>query len=126
MALYAMAVAAALAGYFLVPAAGVAYLALVLLAVLIACGAFRLILGPGDALTSRLALRAHGILVAERLVIASALLTPGLGWAVTLALLIPMVVLTLATQHAMRAKHEFLPGDRLADLPLLEVVPPEF
>ncbi|MEQ0565412.1 UbiA family prenyltransferase [Amycolatopsis sp. NEAU-NG30] len=52
------------------------------------------------------ALRAHEILVVERLVLAAALLPPVLGMAALAVALVP----TLATQHRLRARYEFPEG----------------
>lgn len=106
--LYALAIALALAfGLAVVEehraAAGVT------LAVAAALGAraFGLLFAAGSALTPRTALRAHGVLVVERLILAAALLVPGAGPVTALAVLVPALLLTVTTQRAMRARHEF-------------------
>jgi geranylgeranylglycerol-phosphate geranylgeranyltransferase len=52
------------------------------------------------------ALRAHELLVVERLLLAAAVLPPMLGFAVV----VPSLALTLPTQWRMRARHEFPEG----------------
>ncbi|MEU0536176.1 UbiA family prenyltransferase [Amycolatopsis tolypomycina] len=52
------------------------------------------------------ALRAHEVLVVERLVLAAALLPPALGVPVLIVVLVP----TLVTQRRMRARYEFPEG----------------
>lgn len=52
------------------------------------------------------ALRAHELLVVERLLLAAAVLPSVLGFAV----LVPALALTLPTQHRMRRRHEFPEG----------------
>ncbi|MFG3056748.1 UbiA family prenyltransferase [Kitasatospora sp. NPDC048239] len=111
-ALYGLAVATAAAGAALVPRDRAAYLLVVLLAALIGCGAFRVVLAPGRTLTQHAALRAHEVLVAERLVLADALLVPGLGLPAAIGILLPVLVLTITIQRAMRSGHEFVPEDR--------------
>jgi geranylgeranylglycerol-phosphate geranylgeranyltransferase len=107
-ALYGLAVAlAVVVGLLAVLDDRAAYLAVVLLAAVLGFCAFRLLLVPGRAVTSRIALRAHEVLVAERLVLADALLVPSLGLPVALGILAPVLVITLGTQRAMRARHEF-------------------
>jgi 4-hydroxybenzoate polyprenyltransferase/geranylgeranylglycerol-phosphate geranylgeranyltransferase len=52
------------------------------------------------------ALRAHSVLVIERIVLASAIVGLGLGVAWQLGLAAPMVALTWWTQSTMRKQHE--------------------
>ncbi|MEV6315552.1 UbiA family prenyltransferase [Streptomyces sp. NPDC051776] len=111
-ALYGLAVATAAAGLLAVPRDRAAYLLVVLLAAVAGCGAFRLVLAPGRNLTPRMALRAHEVLVAERLILADALLVPGLGLPTALGVLVPLLLLTIGIQRAMRSGHEFAPEDR--------------
>ncbi|ORT57407.1 UbiA family prenyltransferase [Streptomyces sp. CB03238] len=124
-ALYALAVATAVAGTFLVPRDRAAYLLGILLAAVLGACAFRLLYAAGRALSSRTALRSHEVLVVERLVLAAALLVPGLGLPTALGLLVPVLVVTLTTQRVMRSRHEFSPDGRAhsADGP---AAPPAF
>ncbi|MQY04659.1 UbiA family prenyltransferase [Actinomadura macrotermitis] len=112
VALYGVAVAAAVAGLLVVPGGRWTSLAVTLVAAALGCHAFRVLFVPGRVPPWRAALRSHEVLVAERLVLADALLVPGLGLPVAIALLLPMLAVTLGTQRAMRSAHEFPPGDR--------------
>ncbi|MFI9508725.1 UbiA family prenyltransferase [Nocardia sp. NPDC052566] len=60
--------------------------------------------GPADA---RKALRAHEVLIAERLVLTAALIALGLGAPVTLGLLAGALAVSLSTQALLRDRHEF-------------------
>jgi len=62
------------------------------------------------ALPVATALRAHEVLVVERIVLASAVVGLGLGAGRQLVLVVPLVILTWWTQSIMRARHEL--GDR--------------
>lgn len=110
VALYGLAISTVVAGLFIVPRAHAAYLVIVLIAAGLGLHAFRMLFVPGRALTPRIALRSHEVLVVERLVLAGALLVPSLGLPVALGILVPMLAITLGTQRAMRSEHEFLPG----------------
>ncbi|MGW4891933.1 UbiA family prenyltransferase [Kitasatospora sp. NPDC004240] len=110
-ALYALALAIAVAGTAAVPRERPGYLLTVLLAAVIGAGAFRPVLSEARPLTPRLALRAHEVLVAERLVLAGALLVSGLGLPTALAVLLPVLVLTVGVQRVMRSGHEFAPEE---------------
>ncbi|MFF5016554.1 UbiA family prenyltransferase [Streptomyces sp. NPDC001165] len=111
-ALYGLAVATAVIGVLAVPGDRAAYVLVVLLAAAVGCGAFRLVLGPEPTVTPRVALRAHEVLVAERLVLADALLVPRLGPTAALGILGPLLVLTIGVQRTMRSGHEFPREDR--------------
>ncbi|MFD2420820.1 UbiA family prenyltransferase [Amycolatopsis pigmentata] len=63
----------------------------------------------GDVLSARTALRAHELLVAERLVLASAVIAGAAGTRFALALVLPVLLFSLLTQGLMRARHEFPP-----------------
>ncbi|MBU3870193.1 ubiquinone biosynthesis protein UbiA, partial [Streptomyces sp. 4503] len=54
-----------------------------------------------------LALRAHAVLVAERLVLAAAVVAAGAGTTPALALLTPLLTVSVITQSRMRSRHEF-------------------
>ncbi|MBT2211263.1 MULTISPECIES: UbiA family prenyltransferase [Actinomadura] len=110
VALYGAAVAAVLAGLPLLPGDRWAPLPVLLVAVALACHAFRMLFANGRVPPPRVALRSHGVLVVERLVLAGALLVPGLGLPAAVALLLPMLAVTLGTQRAMRSAHEFPSG----------------
>lgn len=114
--LYALAVSAAIAGLLIVPRARTACLVMLLIAAFVGLYAFRMVLVSGRTLTVRIALRAHEVLVAERLVLASALLAPGLGVPMAVGILALVLAVTLATQRTMRSRHEFPPdvSERLA------------
>lgn len=81
---------------------------LLTVAVVVALGATAL--GPLVAhradLPVVLALRAHEVLVVERLVLASAVVGLGLGIGWQIGLVVPMAALTWWTQSAMRTRHE--------------------
>jgi geranylgeranylglycerol-phosphate geranylgeranyltransferase len=112
VALYSLAVSMAVAAALTVPRAPAVYLCTLLLAAGLAFHAFRMLFVAGRALTPRIALRSHEVLVVERLVLAGALLVPGLGLPVALGIVVPMLAVTLGTQRAMRSRHEFSPGAR--------------
>ncbi|AGP60772.1 UbiA family prenyltransferase [Streptomyces rapamycinicus] len=71
-------------------------------------------LRPPGHLAPALALRAHAVLVAERLVLAAAVVAAGAGAAPALALLTPLLAVSVITQSRMRSRHEF-PAPPLAD-----------
>lgn len=60
---------------------------------------------------TRTALRAHEILVVERVVLGSALLCLGAGPRLALPLLGVVVVVTWLLQHFMRHRYEFTPSE---------------
>ena len=67
--------------------------------------------GVGDgAISQRKALRAHEILVVERLVLATGLVALGAGPWTAVAVGLPTLLVTLATQRTMRSRHEFGPA----------------
>ncbi|MFD0373315.1 UbiA family prenyltransferase [Streptomyces sp. NPDC127114] len=113
-ALYGLALVTAAFGCLAVPRDRAICLLVVLLAGAVGSTAFGLVLGPRRELTPRTALRAHEVLVAERIVLADALLVPGLGPALALGILVPLLVLTLGVQHRMRSGHEFAPDGQAA------------
>jgi 4-hydroxybenzoate polyprenyltransferase/geranylgeranylglycerol-phosphate geranylgeranyltransferase len=55
------------------------------------------------------ALRAHKVLVAERLVLTAAVIAAGTGLRTALGLLAPVLVFSVVTQRAMRSRHELPP-----------------
>ncbi|WP_232667656.1 UbiA family prenyltransferase [Pseudonocardia sp. TRM90224] len=107
VALYGLAVAAAAVGGRLQPAH------LAVLAVVAAVGvlAFAPLVRLRAALPARVALRAHEVLVLERLGLAAAVVGLGIGPVPAVALLVPMVALTWWTQRRMRTWYELGPLD---------------
>ncbi|MEU1804401.1 UbiA family prenyltransferase [Streptomyces sp. NPDC019937] len=97
------------------PGGRAAFAALLLVAA--ACGfhAFAPLLRGAAPLTPARALRAHEVLVAERLILAAAVLAGGRGPAPALAVLVPLLALSLLTQARLRARHEFPPDDGEAE-----------
>ncbi|MER6142330.1 UbiA family prenyltransferase [Streptomyces sparsogenes] len=83
--------------------------AAVLLAAAAGCGgcAFAPLLRSPGRITAPRALRAHQVLVAERLVLAAAVLATGAGTAPALAVLVPCLAVSVVTQARMRAAYEF-------------------
>ena len=59
--------------------------------------------------TQAVALRAHKVLVVERLVLASAVIAAGTGARTVLGLLAPVLMFSVVTQRAMRSRHELPP-----------------
>ncbi|MCH6160762.1 UbiA family prenyltransferase [Streptomyces marispadix] len=91
-------------------------LSLALLLGAVACGAVAFLpllregeSGAPEALDPRRALRAHEVLVAERMLLAGALLACGWGPLPALLIVVPLLGLSLVAQSRMRSRHEF-PG----------------
>ncbi|HEY0640562.1 MAG TPA: UbiA family prenyltransferase [Pseudonocardiaceae bacterium] len=103
---YGVAVAAALLGGALFPGPDLAFLLVLLPAVVLGAAALHPPL-THEALPARAALRAHELLVIERLGLACAVIAAGLGGAVAVTLLLPALAVTWWTQSRMRAAHEF-------------------
>ena len=82
---------------------------LVLAAALTGAAAFAPLLGAGEAVAARPALRAHELLVGERLVLAIAVVAGAAGPLAALVL-VPLLVFSLVAQALMRARHEFPPA----------------
>ncbi|MFG2043815.1 UbiA family prenyltransferase [Dactylosporangium sp. NPDC048998] len=116
VAFYAAAIVAAVIGAVafgggagpghLVPLAAVAVVGVVALAPLVP---------RRRALPVRVALRAHEVLVLERLGLAATVVGLGLGVATAVALLVPMAALTWWTQRRMRTWYELGPAERPAE-----------
>ncbi|MFF5496701.1 UbiA family prenyltransferase [Streptomyces aquilus] len=106
-ALYALAVSVATAGLLTLPEGRVGGLVTLVIAAGLGGGAFGMLFASGPAPTAVVALRAHEVLVVERMLLAAALLVPSLEAPVVIAFLAPMLAVTLGTQQAMRARHEF-------------------
>ncbi|MEV6516376.1 UbiA family prenyltransferase [Micromonospora chalcea] len=110
LVLYAVAIAAAVAAGLLAGrGARTAYLVTVLVVLLTGVVALAPLVRRRPGMPVVVALRAHSVLVVERVALASAAVGLGLGFAVQLALALPMVVLTWVAQRAMRARHELGP-----------------
>jgi geranylgeranylglycerol-phosphate geranylgeranyltransferase len=88
-----------------------AYLVLLLVATAIGAWVFGGLLTQGDAITRESALRAHKVLVAERLVLACAVTAAGAGASFAVAVLVPVFAFSVLTQNAMRTSHEIPPAD---------------
>jgi geranylgeranylglycerol-phosphate geranylgeranyltransferase len=88
-----------------------------LLAVAAAMGAWALVvvLRAPRPLPRRTALRAHEILVLERVVLACALIGLGSGAHLALSSLVAVGVVTWLTQSVMRHRYEFAPADHTQD-----------
>ncbi|WP_305788016.1 UbiA family prenyltransferase [Symbioplanes lichenis] len=105
--LYALAIAVATAGVLTLPDGRVGGLVALLVAAGLGGGAFGMLYASGPGPAERLSLRSHEVLVVERMVLAAALLVPGLGGATVLAILAPLLALTLVSQQTMRSRYEF-------------------
>ncbi|MBO3741334.1 UbiA family prenyltransferase [Actinoplanes flavus] len=110
--LYAASIAAVVTGLLLVPRHDRFSGVLLVVATGLGCHAWAPLVRAGDALSARTALRSHATLVVERVVLAAAVLVPGLGAPVTAALVTPMLLVTAASQRLMRTRHEFTPAAR--------------
>jgi 4-hydroxybenzoate polyprenyltransferase/geranylgeranylglycerol-phosphate geranylgeranyltransferase len=111
LALYAVTVAAALtAGLLAGPSGRTGYLATLLVVVALGGTALAPLVTHRADMPVLVALRAHAVLVVERVVLASALVGLGLGIGPQLALTLPMVGLTWWSQRLMRTRHELGPG----------------
>ncbi|MFC4494290.1 UbiA family prenyltransferase [Streptomyces ovatisporus] len=110
--LHAVALAVALAALPLVPGDRGSSAVLLLCAVGCGTAAFLPLLraAPGT-LTPRRALRAHEILVTERMLLAGALLAGGWTLLPALAVVVPLSAVSLLAQARMRARHEFPPAE---------------
>jgi len=106
MCFYTTAIVVATTGASLIPHSSNDYLVFVVAAASLGFTSFGMLLGAGSGLTARAALRAHEVLVVERVVLASALIVPGLGLPAAVALLVPALVVTGLSQATMRSRHE--------------------
>jgi geranylgeranylglycerol-phosphate geranylgeranyltransferase len=104
--LYTAATATGAVGAWTSPGHRPAFFALLLLAVVIGGGAFTVVFGTHSQAR---ALRAHQVLVAERLVLAGAAFADGAGLPPALAVVSVALAISLPTQAAMRARHEIPP-----------------
>jgi len=80
------------------------------LAAVIGAISFVPLLRSGTAIDAPSALRAHEVLVAERLVLAAAVLAGGRGPGTAAAVVVPVLLFSLVTQKLMRSGHEFPPA----------------
>jgi geranylgeranylglycerol-phosphate geranylgeranyltransferase len=106
LALYAGAMAAALAGGLLAGRGQADFLITLVLAGTIGVAALAPLPLHRAQMPVVVALRAHSVLVIERVVLASAVVGLGIGVAWQLGLTLPMVALTWWTQSRMRPRHE--------------------
>ncbi|KZM74099.1 UbiA family prenyltransferase [Nocardia terpenica] len=104
-ALFAAAMAAAVA-LAVIGGLGAVGGGLVLAAVCLGLAGYRVLLG-GDPADPRRALRTHEILIAERLVLAAAVASGGLGAPVAVVILVAALAISLSTQALLRRRHEF-------------------
>jgi len=105
--LYAGAFAAALAGGLLAGRSNRAVFGLsMLLVAVLAALALSPLVKHRSAMTVPVALRAHSVLVIERVILAAGVLGLGLGAGWQIGLAVPVVVLTWWTQSVMRTRHE--------------------
>jgi geranylgeranylglycerol-phosphate geranylgeranyltransferase len=91
------------------PGAPGGYGAFLGLAAVIGAISFVPLLRSGSAIDALSALRAHEVLVAERLVLAAAVLAGGRGPGTAAAVVVPVLLFSLVTQKLMRSGHEFPP-----------------
>ncbi|HET6210218.1 MAG TPA: UbiA family prenyltransferase, partial [Jatrophihabitans sp.] len=107
IALYAGALAAALAGGLLAERGNRPVFGLTMLLVAgLGVAAFGPLVAHRSAMPAPVALRAHSVLVVERVILAAGVLGLGLGAGWQIGLAVPIVVLTWWTQSAMRTRHE--------------------
>ncbi len=107
LGLYAATACAALAGGLLADRGSKPAYLLTLLAVLaVGVTALAPLVGHRQAMPVPVALRAHAMLVLERVLLASAVVGLGLGVGWQLGLAVPMLLLTGWTQTLMRSRHE--------------------
>ena len=107
LTLYAATLCAALAGGLLAARPNVlGYLLTLLLVAAIGVAALGPLLAHRHRMPVLVALRAHAMLVLERVLLASAVVGLGLGLGWQLGLAVPMVALTGWTQTLMRSRHE--------------------
>jgi 4-hydroxybenzoate polyprenyltransferase/geranylgeranylglycerol-phosphate geranylgeranyltransferase len=109
--LYGSALVAAVASVLVPLPDRTSYLILLVVATAIGAWVFGGLLTQGDGITRESALRAHEVLVAERLVLACAVTAAGAGAPVAVAVLLPIVAFSVITQNAMRTGHEIPPAE---------------
>jgi geranylgeranylglycerol-phosphate geranylgeranyltransferase len=106
LALYVTAIAAALAGGLLAGRGQADFLATLVIAAATGGAGLAPLVTHRTQMPVVVALRAHSVLVIERVVLASAVVGLGLGVAWQVGLAAPMVALTWWTQSTMRKQHE--------------------
>lgn len=109
VALYVGAIALAGADTLLLAAHRIDYLAVLALAGIAGVVAFVPLVRTAATLSPRPALRAHEVLVTERLLLAGAVLAGGLGIGIAGAVLVPMTLASVVAQALLRARYEFGP-----------------
>ncbi|OLR93895.1 ubiquinone biosynthesis protein UbiA [Actinokineospora bangkokensis] len=109
--LYGSALATAAACVLLPLHERTSYLVLLIAATAMGAWVFGGLLSQGDGITRESALRAHEVLVAERLVLACAVTAAGAGAAFAVTVLVPVLVFSVLTQNAMRSTHEIPPAE---------------
>ncbi|HWC84538.1 MAG TPA: UbiA family prenyltransferase [Pseudonocardiaceae bacterium] len=109
--LYGIAVGLAALGALVVAHPG-AYGALLVVAAALGCSGIVPLLWVSPGLIQVHALRAHQLLVVERLVLCCAVLAGGVPLPAALLVLAPVVLFSGLTQAAMRARHELPPANR--------------
>jgi 4-hydroxybenzoate polyprenyltransferase/geranylgeranylglycerol-phosphate geranylgeranyltransferase len=109
LALYAAAIVLALLGGLLPLPHRAALLVLVAVAATIGTTAIVPLLRVTPSATQVRALRAHQLLVIERLVLSGSILVTGVGIGTTALVLVPVLLFSGLTQAAMRARHELPP-----------------
>jgi 4-hydroxybenzoate polyprenyltransferase/geranylgeranylglycerol-phosphate geranylgeranyltransferase len=114
LVLYLAAVVAALAGGLLAGHGQPLFLATLLVAAVLGGAGLVPLVARRAQMPVTAALRAHSVLVIERVVLASAVVGLGLGAGWQLGLAIPMVALTWWSQSVMRIRHELGAGKSLA------------
>jgi geranylgeranylglycerol-phosphate geranylgeranyltransferase len=117
LALYSAAIAAALTGGLLAGRGRADFLATLVLAAAIGVAGLIPLVSHRAQMPVVVALRAHSVLVIERIVLASAIVGLGLGVAWQLGLAAPMVALTWWTQSTMRKQHELGSANPAAAMP---------
>ncbi|MCS7481991.1 UbiA family prenyltransferase [Umezawaea endophytica] len=108
--LYGLALAAAVASVLVPLPDHTSYLALLVVATAIGAWVFGGLLTQGDGITRESALRAHEVLVVERLVLACAVAAAGVGVSLAVAVLVPIVAFSVITQNTMRTRYEIPPS----------------
>lgn len=109
LALYCGAIAIAALGALVPLSNRIAYLVMIGCAAGIGVAAIMPLLDMPPAATQLRALRAHKLLVIERLVLACAVLLTGVGVRTAVLVLLPVLVFSGLTQALMRSRHELPP-----------------
>lgn len=107
--LYSCSLAMAAICWWALARPGLGYPSLLILSAGLGLIVFARLLRNPDGISQVDALRAHELLVVERLILTGAVLSLGVGVVLTLALVVPAVIISLMIQTAMRANYEFAP-----------------